>query len=253
MNGLVKLYLASPIGNTMLSRLHGAVALHKHSNVVYPDIWGSAYPQSQVLEDLASAQVLYLQAEAGQMRYMLSRLPETDDSDTSGSQSHPQKIAQALQDIEKRYSEYLDVACRLELPMEGLQRRFMINIRSVVPFYYAVVLCFERIINKSAPINDKQRKCLRDIMDLACKAFNDEGEIAMSRIAWPLFIAALESDDMVHQSWILARYDALQTRGENYRRAREALQAAFSEQRLGERRISGLELVHRSGIDKFVI
>lgn len=75
----------------------------------------------------------------------------------------------------------------------------------------------------------------------------------MHHFTWPLFVAAMESDDPVHRAWILERYQILSKQGQNYHRANEALKAAFAEQRMNERRVSFLELVRRDDLDRFVI
>ncbi|KAM5350780.1 hypothetical protein ACJ41O_007285 [Fusarium nematophilum] len=230
------------------SRLRAFVALYRYSNLVYKDIWGASYPQEEMLEDLSTGPLLHLQAETGQLRYLLSQIP------LGGTGTGPiLQVGRAIQDVRNRYSEYLQVACLLELPEDKAQKRFVINIRCIAPFFLAVVLCYNRIVNTSGTPNSEQNKAVRDIMEMAGKTLKDEGEESMTRLAWPLFVAALESGDAAHRSWILERYDCLQRKGENYRRAREALRFAFEEQRLRERSIGAAELLRRGGVDKFVI
>lgn len=98
------------------SRLRTFVALYRHSNLLYRDIWGASYPQDQILEDLESAALLNMQAETGQLRYMLSQLPKIDDACRTGPRSPFVQMERAIQDVRNRYSEYLEAACLLELP-----------------------------------------------------------------------------------------------------------------------------------------
>jgi hypothetical protein len=252
-NDLLETTMFSTSEYPALSRVRAFAALQRHSDLVCQDVWGSSFPQSELIEDLEMSQILCLYAECGQLRYLLSKL------DVAGQHLAPRSVSQsgmlaAMRDVEERYNELLSVASQLELPAPGLpQRRFVKNLRYVASYYHAVMLCFFRIIHTAAPLSGKQREILREIMTMAFKAHHDEGEQAMIRVAWPLFIAAMESDDSLHRIWILERYEALSSTGENFRRARHALQVAFREQQLDERRVNYTELVRRSDIDPFVL
>lgn len=228
------------------------MALYRQFNLVYRDIWGASYPQDQILEDLETAPLLHLQAETGQLRYLISQLPADLISD-EGPQSPLVQIEHAIMDMRKRYSEYLEGAFHLVFPGNEHQRRFVMNLRCIVPLFLGVVLCLQRVTNLSDLLNDDQREAIQDIMQLVCKTLIDEGETSMARIAWPLFVTALESDDLVYQSWILERFNCLQTRGENYRRAREAIVVALEERKRTGRVVGVAQLLRREEIDKFVI
>ncbi|KAH8703027.1 fungal-specific transcription factor domain-containing protein [Talaromyces proteolyticus] len=215
--------------NVVIMRLRLIVALHKHSNLAYREIWGDSYPQTQLLEDLASEHLFYLQSEAGQLRYVISQHVEGDHTDLEAQTYSTHHIIQAIQDLERRYSGYIEAATLLDLPEEGSQRRFVMNIRTAVAWYYAVLLYFHAFCPSD---NSTQRqRALGETMKLCGKAFQDHKERAMLQMAWPLYVAALETDDIIHQNWILDRYDALQNYGENYRRAYEALRLVLSQPR----------------------
>ncbi|KIM93433.1 hypothetical protein OIDMADRAFT_137892 [Oidiodendron maius Zn] len=253
-NDLLEVTMFSTSEYPAVSRVRAFAALQRHSDLVCQDVWGSSYPQSELVEDLEISQILCLYAECGQLRYLLSKLDVADQRPASRSASQSGMLAAAMRDVGERYGELLSVASRLELPAPGLpQRRFVKNLRHVASYYHAVRLSFFRIIHHAAPLSGKQREILREIMTMAFKAHHDEGEQAMIRVAWPLFVAALESDESLHRIWILERYEALSGTGENFRRARHALRVAFQEQQLDERRVNYAELVRRSDIDPFVL
>jgi hypothetical protein len=139
-----------------------------------------------MIEDIQCSQIFSLQAETGQLRYMLSN--EID------------VIACAIRDVESRYEGLLTTARLVEFSKAGLQRRFVLNLCTIVPFYYGVVLLFFNLCRSSGTLHDRQRSAMREIMTLAFQAYTVEGDRAIYKISWPLFIVALESDDMIHRT-----------------------------------------------------
>jgi Protein of unknown function (DUF3468). len=131
----------------------------------------------------------------------------------------------------------------------------VINIRFVVPFYHAVLLWYFRITAVAKPFRfeDKQCRALDEIFTIAYQAYRDEGETAMARIAWPLFMAAIETDDLAHQDWVSRRFSHLRHQGENYRRAEKALLFIISKQQIRKARV-GLVSEFQSGkLERFMI
>lgn len=237
----------------VMSLIQGFRTIHRHSHAAFQETWGASYPQTQLLEDLEIRHMFYLYGECGQLRYLLSKVAVADWHDNPNSKAYLKRVACALNDVAMRYGDILEVASSLQL-VEGCPRhRYVTNIRFVVPQYNAVLLCFFRISRRRAPLNHRQRGAIRVILDLAHQAYSDAGEEGILKVAWPLFVAALETDEPVHRAWILERYQVLSTQGQNYRRANEALKAAFAEQRMNERRLDFLQLVRRNDLDRFVI
>ncbi|KAL2830796.1 hypothetical protein BDW59DRAFT_140846, partial [Aspergillus cavernicola] len=211
--------------NEIMSRLRGYTAIHRYSTSLHVCTWGASYPQAQLLDDIESREVFSLYGECGQMRHVLARLADAPDD--------PLPVARALHDISQRYSEILEVARRLNMLSAGDHKQFVRNTRFVVPFYHAAVLWYFRITAPTTPFKsrDKQQHALDEILTLAYQAYRDEGETAMPRIAWPLFMTAIETEDLAHQDWISLRFAYLRGRGENYRRAEKALFFVLTEQR----------------------
>ncbi|KAL6241922.1 hypothetical protein RBB50_011167 [Rhinocladiella similis] len=236
-----------------MSLIQGFRTIHKHSHAAFQETWGTSYPQAQLLEDLEIRHMFYLYGECGQLRYLLSKAAEADWRNDPESRIYLERVARALNEVAMRYADILETASSLQLIEGCFRRRYVTNTRFVVAQYNAVLLCFFRIVRGCAPLNERQRAALRVILDLAHQSCSDGGEVAMHHFTWPLFVAAMESDDPVHRAWILERYQILSKQGQNYHRANEALKAAFAEQRMNERRVSFLELVRRDDLDRFVI
>ncbi|RMJ14312.1 hypothetical protein CDV36_006032 [Fusarium kuroshium] len=241
--------------DSVISRLKGFNALQRRSDMVNAEVLAPLYSQGELVEDLQSSHLFCLQAESGQLRFILSELATAASVHADDLEAQTEAAGCAIRDVGSRYSELLRTASLLNLPETDSpsQTRFIINLRFIASLYHAAVLCFLRISNEKAALTSKQRLALREIMSLASKAHRDQGDQGMIRFAWPLFVAALESDDMIHRSWILERYDALAARSENFRRARNALHVAFREQEMNGLPIVYTEIVRRGDIDRFVI
>ncbi|KAL4812154.1 fungal-specific transcription factor domain-containing protein [Aspergillus spinulosporus] len=233
--------------NEILSRLRGYTAIQRYATSLHRVTWGARYPQQQLLEDLESREVLALYGECGQMRHVLAQLAETP--------ADPLPVARALHDISQRYGHLLAAARFLELGGAGDHRQFVRNMRFVVPFYHAAVLWYFRITAPTTPFrhSEKQQHALDEILALAYQAYRDEGEPAMARIAWPLFMTAIETDDLAHQDWVCLRFANLCGRGENYRRAEKALQFVLAKQRQSGGRVDVAGNFQSGALERFLI
>jgi hypothetical protein len=109
-----------------------------------------------------------------------------------------------------------------------------------VPYYHASIVHFYGITKAGEPL---QKAALREIVKLAFEAYKGVSDSAILRISWPLFIAALETDDSVHREWIMTRFRDLQKHGKNYRRAFRVLDSAVKKQDKSGRRVSVLRLI----------
>jgi Fungal specific transcription factor domain len=76
-------------------------------------------------------------------------------------------------------------------------------------------------IMKSKQTKSSIDDCIREILKFACILESTETtvEVAVSRIAWPMFLCALESGDPVYQSWIIHHFAELKSRKVNFQKA----------------------------------
>ncbi|KAL3480010.1 fungal-specific transcription factor domain-containing protein [Aspergillus californicus] len=252
-NHLLGESMFDPTQDEASSRLSGFSIIQRYSTMVYRDVWDSQYPQSELIEDLQCSQIFCLQAESGQLRYMLSKVTRTAPYPQNGAEIDSETFVRIVDDVGLRYKELLTAASSLNLPKEGSQRRYVLNLRTVVPLYHAMVLLLYCIFGTATTPNDKQRLALREIITLASQVCADEGNQALCKLAWPLFIAALETDDMLHRNWVLEQFEALSKQGENFRRAHKALSFAFFQRRPHRSRITYWQLVGHKEIEPFVL
>jgi hypothetical protein len=238
-------------------------ALQKRADMAPFELWGSSYPQEEMVDDLQNSQLMCLQAEIGQLRYLLSYLTEDPFPDIAAGSSSAinprlefeKDILHVIRDLETRHGGIFQLAGSLDTRKMASpsQKRFAISARHVCAFFHACVLCFKRIARGSQSPDVEQRNALREITTLASLAHQDNGEDGMVQFGWTLFVAALESDDFIHRTWLLGRIELLARRGENFRRAHNALRLAMSEQGPGDRRLAYTCLVRRHDIERFVL
>jgi hypothetical protein len=68
-----------------------------------------------------------------------------------------------------------------------------------------------------------------------------------------MFVAAFETKDPIHQAWILERFAALQSAGQNMRRAHDLLKAVFTDMRINTQPVDYLTWIRDERFPGFVI
>lgn len=194
--------------------------LHRFSNPLYRIMWGDDYPQNELLDDVENRNVFSLFAACARLRCLVAELAKTDRDDMLEFQNQVLTVELCIQNVGNKFVELMEVGADLSIQTSN-SHRLVANIRSIVPHYYAVVLEFLRLTPSSpgTSLSTRQSDALREIMNLASQAYKHEGNEAMMRIAWPLFMVALETDDLVHSDWVLDRFEAMSQFGKNFERA----------------------------------
>ncbi|KAF2008825.1 hypothetical protein BU24DRAFT_92033 [Aaosphaeria arxii CBS 175.79] len=218
-----------------ISEMEALSRFHRFSNPLYRLHWGDAYPQSELLDDVENRNIYTILGQCSQLRFMTARLASLYQTDAARATGEARKLESAIEEVGYLATESLEVASCLS-PHTDNRHRLVANIRAIVPMYYAAVLDFMRLTKFDQPLDDRQQHALREIMNLAFQSFKHDGDIAMTRVAWPLFIAALETNDLLHREWILARFAAISKYGSNYQRAHWFLLKIIPmQERLGKR------------------
>ncbi|KAH6869546.1 hypothetical protein B0T10DRAFT_501499 [Thelonectria olida] len=213
--------------------------LERYAYSLYRTVWGEEYPQAEMVDDIENRSVFTLLGALGQLRYMNSQLAAILSSDDPAAASQPiASIQAAIHKTGQRFAELLEVAARLSIETDH-SHRLVANIRWIVPGYHAEVLEFLRLtrgMHNGLELDEEQRYALRNIMTLAVQAYRHGGDVAMLRIARPLFTAALETDDVLHREWILERFENLRQFGKHCKRAKDFLiQTIRTQQSRGSR------------------
>lgn len=252
------------IGGDVISALYDAMGLHHHQTsnsspfnpletfdsleryaiTLYRNVWGESYPPTELAEDIENRPVFALYGACLQLRFLLSQLSA---SPTPSSESLS-RVHATIRVTATRFADLLKAAAAFTLATDG-SRRVVTNLRFVVPHYYAVVLEFLRltVVQRTSPspglalddgeVQSQLVAAQQGIMSLAVQAFRHEGDEAMLRIAQPLFMVALETEDVLHREWVLERFKGLHKFGERFERARVFLVSTIEMQEVVGRRV----------------
>lgn len=68
-----------------------------------------------------------------------------------------------------------------------------------------------------------------------------------------MFVAGLETDDLIYQTWVIERFTSMQDLGENLRRAKLVLETVCLEQRRTGQQIDYLSRIKSGEFQGFVI
>lgn len=212
------------------NRLPGPIkrlsSLHAYSGSLYRLVWGDDYPAVELVDDLGNKQVFELLEASVQLRYLISEMTSLQAVGGPVLAQASRKVEKVIQDISESYTNILDFASRLTSATDN-SHSMVPAIRFVVPMYYTEVLDFLRIARTIHPPLDSpldNSKTIRNIMNLAFQAYQHGGDAAVVRIARPLFMVALETDQELHVSWILERFKGLAQFGEHFARAGDFLE-----------------------------
>nr|RBQ86899.1 hypothetical protein FVER53263_20934 [Fusarium verticillioides] len=201
-------------------------SLHAYSGPLYRLVWGDDYPAVELVDDLENQQVFELLEASVQLRYLISEITSLQRVGGSALAEASRKVEKAIHEISESYKNILDFASRLTSATDN-SHSMVPTIRWVVPIYYTEVLDFLRIartINPPLELELDNGKTIRHIMNLAFQAYRHGGDAAMVRIARPLFMVALETDEELHVSWILERFKGSAQFGEHFARAGDFLE-----------------------------
>ncbi|PSN74159.1 hypothetical protein BS50DRAFT_476531, partial [Corynespora cassiicola Philippines] len=219
-----------------LSPVEAFGRLHRFSNPLYRMTWGDNYPQTELLDDVENRNIYALLGQCAQLRFMVAQLSNLYRIDAQSAIQKARDVDASIQQVGYLFAELLEVASELS-PATDNSHRLVANIRAIVPVYHAVVLDFMRATTFEQPLAARQRHAMREIMNLAYQSFKHDGDEAMIRVAWPLFMVALETDDLLHRDWILDRFTTMKKFGYNFERADRFLRRAIPEQQQLNKRI----------------
>ncbi|KKP05837.1 hypothetical protein THAR02_02034 [Trichoderma harzianum] len=211
------------------SSIAGFDALHRYSNSLYRSMWGDAYPQVELLDDVENRDIFAFLCASMQLRGIVAQLSNLDVNDL---RRRLPAVESAFRQIDLRYGELLEVASDISLSTDN-SHRLVANIRAFVPIYHAVKLELLRITRRNG-LTTKMKIVpeahITAIIDLAVQADKHQGVEGTIRVAWPLFVVALETSNVVHQRWVLSRFKAMSSYSKNLERAHRFLTEALRRQ-----------------------
>ncbi|ATY66614.1 C6 zinc finger domain [Cordyceps militaris] len=203
----------------------GVEHLHTFSNSLFRVMWADAYPQAELVDDIENRSVFELMVACSRARYSLAVLARSlKGGNVQESKLCTKSAKEVIQFIATRYRELLEVASGL-LPSTDHAQRLVANLRGIVPHYHAVVVVFARLAANfpGTPIHAEPQAHVKSIMTLARQAYRHQGSDAMVRVAWPLLVVFLETQDQATRDWILCRFQSMASLNKNMERAEDFL------------------------------
>lgn len=195
--------------------------LDSYSGPLYRTMWGEDYPAREIVDDLQNRQVFDLLGACSQLRYLISEM-RTLLRGNSEAASHAAKgLETSIHETGRRYANLIDSASRLTTATDSLET-LVANLRWVVPVYYTEVLEFLHVSRgMQPPLGQRldRGKTIGNVMTLAFQAYQHGGDTALLKIARPLFIVALETDNQSYLAWIAERFRGLTQFGKPLARA----------------------------------
>ncbi|KAM0249490.1 hypothetical protein ACHAQJ_009038 [Trichoderma viride] len=204
------------------SSIPGFDALHRYSNSLYRSMWGDSYPQVELLDDVENRDVFAFLCACMQLRAMVAGLAKLDEY---GLRQRLPTVESAFRQIDRRYGELLEVASDISLSTDN-SHRLVANIRAFIPIYHASKLELMRLTRGKGIATSTEiipEAHITAIIDLAIQTDKHQGIEAIIRVAWPLFVVALETNSAVHRRWVLGRFQTMSRYSKNLERAHRFL------------------------------
>ncbi|KAJ4344956.1 hypothetical protein N0V95_006069 [Ascochyta clinopodiicola] len=230
--------LSNPTDSHLRSKdpIKAVARLHHYSNSLYRLAWGDAYPQAELVDDVENRNVYALLGHCAYLRFLTAQLATLYRNDPKSAAEQAYEVEYSIDEVGDLFRELMEVAHELS-PATNNSHRLVANMRAIVPMYYAIILDFKRLAAFGKSMDERQRYALQEIMNLCFQDYIHGGDKPNLRLAWPLFIAALETQDLLHQKFVLERFELFRLYGKNYERAHRFLVTVIDMQRRHGKRV----------------
>ncbi|KZM27980.1 uncharacterized protein EKO05_0007293 [Ascochyta rabiei] len=235
---IINMLLSNPTDSHMRSKdpIKAVARLYHYSNSLYRLAWGDAYPQAELVDDVENRNVYALLGHCAYLRFLTAQLATLYRNDPESAAEQAYEVEYSIDDVGDVFRELMEVAHELS-PATDNSHRLVANMRAIVPMYYAIILDFKRLVASGKSMDEKQRYALQEIMNLCFQDHTHGGDKPNLRLAWPLFMAALETQDLLHQKFVLERFEVFRLYGKNYERAHRFLVTVIDMQRRHGKRV----------------
>ncbi|CZR53397.1 uncharacterized protein PAC_03275 [Phialocephala subalpina] len=215
--------------------------IRENSKSMIEAAWGESYPVREQLWDLQLSPLEGLYHECHLLRYELSTV---EGGNEDFNLRKLMEVGRELKRLEKEYFPLLHASLLYNDERSTIQSNNYIG----PAMYYALVITFERKVWKTRP-----SIAISKTLQACASLYEREGVGYLWRIAWPMFVAGLETDDLVYQTWIIERFTSMQNLGENLRRAKVVLEKVCLEQRRTGLQVDYLSRIKSGEYQGFVI
>ncbi|KAL2817549.1 hypothetical protein BJX63DRAFT_101994 [Aspergillus granulosus] len=202
--------------------------------------WGPEYPAAEDLWDAQIDPLWSLDHRSVMLRFKLSRLEHAgEDVDPSAMRG----LGYELKALETEFSPFISLASS-----RALERSTRLsNTCAAVANFFALVVLYDRLMY------DIQSPVVSSILPVIASLHEYEGDSYLWHVAWALFVVAFETNDPIHQAWILERFTHMQKNGRNMGRARSLLESLFLEKRKSGGRVRYSDWIRDGRFPHFMI
>ncbi|KAJ5647773.1 hypothetical protein N7490_004145 [Penicillium lividum] len=205
------------------------------------DAWGSEYPVQEEIWDVQTEVLFVFAHESAMLRYELSNIErESDHIDPYNLLLFSRK----LKELQERASDIITTALSRRVQRSHLLSNKCITAADIL----ALVIRHDRLLYEN-----RLSSIVSQVLQICHSIHEYEGDGYLWRAAWPMFVAAFETKDPIHQGWILERFAALSAGGQNMRRAHDLLKAMFMDMRTSTGSADYLAWIRDERYPRFVI
>ncbi|KAF2503228.1 hypothetical protein BU16DRAFT_448999 [Lophium mytilinum] len=163
--------------------------------------WGAEYPNSQQLDDDLNSTVLEFLWALMPLWQDINDLPHEQDFNSLELRS---RIEQTFFYLEQKYSAVF----RLSADAGTKPRpRVLVNADFDVVLFSALQIYYFRstLSDLSIETPSHVQSALKTLLTIIQRTFASRGTELHDRLQWPLFLAGIETDDVIYKDWIFSR------------------------------------------------
>lgn len=208
--------------------------LHLKSQDATKEVWKEAYPYEELYDDALNQDILKLHHHSLLVRLHAAELQRKWLKDGYVDEALIKELTTYTDRVMREYSITLNATC--DRSPVNFSDRHRANANCLGALFYGAYVFYLLVLldisQATGYLTDVQiaetqrqvKQSISKILQFAALTERTEDRKALCRIAWPLFICALESkNDMVHQSWVVLQFSMLSSHGKNIMKARDCL------------------------------
>lgn len=174
--------------------------IYDASRSVLENHWGADYPDYQVFDDNENSVILeFLFA----MMPLQQDIHDISSSLSSGSDEIYRRIQRRFTTLEQDYSSVFRIAATKTMP----RTRVLVNADYDVVLFNALRIYYFRSTIIDLAMDTPSAICLalKNLLAIVQQTFASNGTELHERLQWPLFLAGIETGDMIYREWIISK------------------------------------------------
>jgi hypothetical protein len=182
--------------------------IYDASRSVLENHWGPDYPDRQVFDDNENSVIL---------EFLFAMMPLQQDINDLSSETDAStpdvcwRIQRKFTTLEQDYSSVFRIAATRTMP----RTRVLVNADYDVILFNALRIYYFRSTIVDLTIESPPDICtaLKTLLSIVQRTFAFNGTELHERLQWPLFLAGIETDDMIYREWIISKLTSYRVLG----------------------------------------